>query len=37
MAVDLAANCQAIAASLEQIERRAPLVVDAYRTGCTSD
>lgn len=32
MAVDLASNCREIAASLEQIERRAPLVVEEYRT-----
>jgi uncharacterized protein (TIGR00255 family) len=31
MAVDLAANCRAVAASLEKIERRAPLVVEEYR------
>ena len=31
MADDLAANCRAIAASVEGIERRAPLVLDAYR------
>ncbi|MCE5303257.1 MAG: YicC family protein [Planctomycetaceae bacterium] len=31
MTVDLAANCRAAAASLEQIERRAPLVVEEYR------
>ena len=32
MAADLKVNCRAAAASLEQIEQRAPLVVDAYRT-----
>ena len=31
MAGDLRANCQAAAASLAEIRRRAPLVVDAYR------
>jgi uncharacterized protein (TIGR00255 family) len=31
MADDLAANCRAIAAGVEGIERRAPLVLDAYR------
>ncbi len=31
MGRDLHANCQAIDADLEQISRRAPLVVDAYR------
>ncbi len=31
MADDLAANCRAIAAGVEEIERRAPQVVDAYR------
>ncbi|MHB1034087.1 MAG: YicC/YloC family endoribonuclease [Pirellulales bacterium] len=31
MAADLRANCAAIAAELGEIERRAPLVVDAYR------
>ena len=31
MAADLAANCRAAAASLDQIERRAPLVVEDYR------
>ncbi len=31
MAADLAANCQTIAAELEQIEKRAPLVVESYR------
>ena len=31
MAADLAANCRAVAASLDQIERRAPLVVEDYR------
>jgi uncharacterized protein (TIGR00255 family) len=31
MAADLAANCRAAAASLDLIERRAPLVVDEYR------
>lgn len=32
MGVDLTANCRAVAASLDQIERRAPLVVEDYRT-----
>ncbi|KKL57338.1 hypothetical protein LCGC14_2236420 [marine sediment metagenome] len=31
MAADLAANCRTAAASLEEIQRRAPLVVDTYR------
>ena len=31
MAVDLAANCRAAAASLDQIERRAPVVIEEYR------
>ena len=31
MAADLLANCRAVAASLDQIERRAPLVVEDYR------
>jgi uncharacterized protein (TIGR00255 family) len=31
MAADLAANCPAVGASLEMIERRAPLVVEEYR------
>ena len=31
MAADLTANCRAIAESLGQIERRAPLVVEDYR------
>ena len=31
MAVDLTANCRLAAASLDQIERRAPLVVEEYR------
>ena len=31
MAADLLANCRAAAASLDHIERRAPLVVDDYR------
>ncbi len=31
MGRDLHANCQAIAADLDQIEQRAPLVVEAYR------
>ena len=31
MGRDLHANCQAIAADLDQIEQRSPLVVDAYR------
>lgn len=32
MADDLKANCRAAAASLTEIQRRAPLVVDTYRT-----
>ena len=32
MANDLAANCRAIAAGVVEVEQRAPLVVDAYRT-----
>ena len=32
MAADLEANCRAVAASLEQVASRAPLVVEAYRT-----
>ena len=32
MADDLSANCRAIAAGVEDIQRRAPLVLDAYRT-----
>lgn len=32
MAADLLANCRAVAASLDRIERRAPLVVEDYRT-----
>jgi uncharacterized protein (TIGR00255 family) len=32
MAVDLAANCRASLASLEQIERRTPVVVEEYRS-----
>lgn len=32
MAADLRANCQAIVAELKQIEERAPLVVEAYRS-----
>ena len=32
MADDLSANCRAIAAGVEEIQRRAPLVLDAYRT-----
>ena len=32
MADDLAANCRAIAAGVEEIQRRAPLVLEAYRT-----
>ncbi len=32
MAVDLTANCRLAATSLDQIERRAPLVVEEYRT-----
>jgi uncharacterized protein (TIGR00255 family) len=31
MAADLAANCRAVAASLERVERRSPLVVEDYR------
>jgi len=31
MAADLEANCRAMAASLNEVERRAPLVVEAYR------
>lgn len=31
MAADLTVNCRAVAASLGQIERRAPLVVEDYR------
>jgi uncharacterized protein (TIGR00255 family) len=31
MGVDLTANCRAVAASLDKIERRAPLVVEDYR------
>ena len=31
MATDLRANCRAAAASLQQIQQRAPLVVEAYR------
>ena len=31
MAADLTANCRAVEASLEEVERRAPLVVDSYR------
>jgi uncharacterized protein (TIGR00255 family) len=31
MATDLAANCRAAAASLDQIDRRAPVVVEEYR------
>ena len=31
MAHDLSANCRAIAAGVEEIQRRAPLVLDAYR------
>jgi uncharacterized protein (TIGR00255 family) len=31
MAADLTANCRAVAASLERVERRAPLVVEDYR------
>ncbi len=31
MGDDLSANCRVIAAGVEEIERRAPLVVDAYR------
>ena len=32
MADDLSVNCRAIAAGVEEIQRRAPLVLDAYRT-----
>jgi uncharacterized protein (TIGR00255 family) len=32
MSADLLANCRAAAAGLAEIERRAPLVVDSYRT-----
>jgi uncharacterized protein (TIGR00255 family) len=32
MVADLVANCRSIAASLDRIERRAPLVVEDYRT-----
>jgi uncharacterized protein (TIGR00255 family) len=32
MAADLEANCLAIKASLDEVQRRAPLVVEAYRT-----
>jgi uncharacterized protein (TIGR00255 family) len=32
MAADLRANCQTIAGELKQIEQRAPLVVEAYRS-----
>ncbi len=32
MAADLKANCDTIAARLEEVRRRAPLVVEAYRT-----
>jgi uncharacterized protein (TIGR00255 family) len=31
MAADLTANCRAAAASLDQVERRAPLVIEDYR------
>jgi len=31
MAADLTANCRVVLASLEEVERRAPLVVDGYR------
>jgi uncharacterized protein (TIGR00255 family) len=31
MAADLAANCRAVAASLERIEKRSPVVVEDYR------
>lgn len=31
MAADLEANCRLISASLDQIERRAPVVIEAYR------
>jgi uncharacterized protein (TIGR00255 family) len=32
MAADLTANCRTVAASLDRIEKRAPLVVDDYRS-----
>jgi uncharacterized protein (TIGR00255 family) len=32
MAADLAANCGVLRASLDEVERRAPLVVEAYRS-----
>jgi uncharacterized protein (TIGR00255 family) len=32
MATDLAANCRAAVASLDRVERRAPLVIDEYRS-----
>jgi uncharacterized protein (TIGR00255 family) len=32
MAADLAANCRAAAASLDQVARRAPVVIEDYRT-----
>ena len=32
MTTDLRANCRAVAASLDEVQRRAPLVVEAYRT-----
>lgn len=32
MADDLKSNCRALAASLDEVRRRAPLVVDVYRT-----
>ena len=32
MAADLEANCHAMKASLDEVQRRAPLVVEAYRT-----
>ena len=31
MAADLRANCRAVAASLDEVQQRAPLVVEAYR------
>ena len=36
MGDDLSANCRIIAAGVEEIERRAPLVLDAYRAGWRS-
>ena len=32
MAADLAANCRIVVASLDRIEKRAPLVVEDYRS-----